>query len=277
MFKKIAILVAILCICTTAYAQEIVKVFESGAIEQGTTVENAVIVFGDLSVDGRVKEAAVVIGGDLNVGPTGQVDGDTVVVFGKLNKEPGAAVLGKTVELSFGKWCSRSNVTKHYALPALGILTVGLVGFLAIAGFLAIFLLIAILFTDKVGRASYYSELHPWRALYHGFIIAVLIIPVTLFLIVSIVGIPIVPLLFIVLSAATLFGYAAVCQLIGLKFLKAIKMSGKPMVIEVIVGFIILTIIAFIPVAGWFVKTLAWLVGLGATVDTRFGTVQKTK
>lgn len=273
--KKLAILAIALCISSTAIAQtkDVVSVFENAIVEDGVIVEDAVVVFGDLSVRGNVRGSAIVIGGNLNVGSNGGVRGDTVVIFGKINKEPGAELLGKTIEMTFGKlWTGNASNIGKCTLPFLGILTIGIVSFFILVGFLAIFLLIVVLFTDRVGKTSYSIELHPWKAIYHGLIIAVLVVPVTIFLIISIIGIPIVPLLFILLSAATLFGYTAVCQLIGLKFFKAIKKPGKPMVLEVIIGFIILGAIAFIPFVGCLVKCVAWLAGLGSAISTKFGT-----
>ncbi|PIR16917.1 MAG: hypothetical protein COV46_06340 [Deltaproteobacteria bacterium CG11_big_fil_rev_8_21_14_0_20_49_13] len=279
MKKLLVVLALFVSIPAFANTKDVVKVFENATVETGASVTNAVVVFGDLNVEGTVRDHAVVIGGDLNVSSNGGVLGKTVVIFGSINKEPGAEVADEIVELSLKRFCTKSSCsTSDFVLPILGLATIGLaglIGLFAVVGFLAIFLLISLLFTDKVGRASYRAERHPWWSIYHGLIVAILVLPVTLFLVVSIIGIPVVPVLFIILSAATFFGYTVICQLIGVKFFRAIKRPGRPMIIEVIVGFIILAILSCIPVAGFFIKTAAWLAGLGVTVDTRFGTRPK--
>ena len=47
------------------------------------------------------------------------------------------------------------------------------------------------------------------------------------------------------------------------------------MLLEVLVGFVAIGLIALIPVVGAFVKTMLWFMGLGAVVVTRFGTNQR--
>lgn len=279
--KKLLVALALfVSIPAFAATKDVVKVFEDANVEMGASVNNTVVVFGDLNVTGTVQDNAVVIGGDINVASGGRILGKTVVILGDLNKDPGAVVSDEAVVLSFDRFCTKGSCSSasNFVLPILGIATVGLaglIGLFAVIGFLAIFLLITLLFTDKVGRASYRAERHFWWSLYHGLVAAILVVPITLFLLVSVIGIPVVPLLFIVLSAATFFGYTVICQLIGVKFFRAIKKPGRPMIIEVIVGFIILAILSCIPVAGFFVKAAAWLAGLGATIDTRFGTKSK--
>lgn len=275
MFKRITFFVILyFCSSTALFAQtkDIVRVFDGATIEESSAIDNAVIIFGDLNVMGGIRNNAVVIGGDINISSTGRIGGDTVAILGRIHKEPGAEITGKALDLSLGRfWRGDASKLRSFSVPFLEVLTLGAIGFFAFAGFMAIFLLIAVLFTDKVGNVSYFIQRDPWKAVYNGLVIAVLILPMTIFLIISIIGIPLVPILFIIISAATLFGYTAVCQLIGLKLFKAVKRPGQPMLLEVIVGLAILGAISFIPVAGWIVKFVAWLAGLGATVSTKFG------
>ena len=274
--KKIivAVVSVILCMSVVSHAQDkhLLKIGSDAVVEEGTSVSNALVVGGDLKVEGTITGNALVVGGDLSVGPRGKVMGNTAVVLGNLSKEPGAEISKKVFELAPEATGKGKGLFLGYVLPIAGVCTVGLFGLAMIVGFLAIFLLIVILFTTKIGETSYYIERHMWKSFYYGLLIAILVAPLMLFLAVSVIGIPLMPVVLIIVSAATLFGYAAVCQLIGLKFFKAIKKSGRPMVLEVVIGFVILAVIAMIPFIGWAIKTLAWLVGLGATIATRFGT-----
>lgn len=274
--KKLLISVAALSIgfvlaVSTANAEDLVKIGSDAVVGAGAEFENVVVIGGDLTVDGTVEKSAVVIGGDLKLGQFAKIEDSAVVILGKIIKEDGAMLPKNTVELSFSKLCT----SKWCFLPALGIFAISLLGIAMFAAFFAVFLIIAVLFTEKVGRASFYIERHPWKSLYIGFVAAVLIAPVTLFLIATIIGIPLIPLLFIILSAATLFGFAVVCQLIGLKFFRAVKKPGQPMVLEVLVGMIILGLVMMIPGVACIVELFAWLMGLGATVATGFGTTAR--
>ncbi len=269
-FLAFVCLVTAATVASAAQSGDVVKFGQGAIVGQGVTVDNAVTIAGDLKIDGEVAGDAVAILGNMTVGSTGKVKGNAVVIFGKLIKESGAEISDKTFEFSLTKFgCGKSCL-----LPLLGIWVVG-VGLVVFIGFGAIFLLIAALFTHKVGKASSFAERHLWRSFYYGFIAFVLILPITIFLLISVVGIPLVPLLFIILSAATLFGYAVMSQLIGLYFFRYLKKPGQPMVIEVLIGFLILAAISFVPVVGALVKIAVWMAGLGATIATRFGTVTR--
>ncbi len=270
MIRKIVFVVLGLSLCHVGFAHassSLVKMGSNAIVEEGTTVDEAVVIGGNLSVHGTVTESAVVIGGDLDVGPTGRITGDSVVVFGKLIKAPGAEVKKDVVEIPLWK----PSCAKTCVLPIIGIWTLGVIGLSMFIGFLIVLILSGAVFTDKIGKTLFYVETRFWKSLYYGVVAAILLGPIALLLLVSIIGIPLIPLLVIAVSAATLFGYAVVCQLIGVKFFRAIKKPGRPMYLEIIIGFIILGLVALIPFVGWIVKILAWLVGFGATIATRFG------
>lgn len=270
MLKKIITFAAVLFICHAAAAQaaNIVRVGEDLTVHEGLVVDNAVVIGADLNVYGVVRGSTVVIGGDLNVGQFGKVLGDTVVLFGKVSKAPGADVEKNVVEVPLDK-----GFLAIFAglFSILGLWTLGLFGIAMVMGFIVLLPLIAIIFTDYVGRASYYVQNHPWKSCYYGFIVALLLVPVNLFLAVTVIGLPLIPLVVIIFCAAMLFGYTAMCQIVGLKFFKAIKKGGQPMVLEVVVGLLILWVVAMVPFIGWLIKAFIWLAGLGATVATKFG------
>lgn len=271
MIKKIAALVFCLALCCSASAaaspHDIAKIGADAVIEEGTTVGDVAVIFGDLIVNGTISEDAAVIGGNLKVGPTGKILGDSAVIFGRIIKSPGAEINNNVVEIPLcGKTCLH-----NWEFPILSLFAMGILGLAMLVGFFVVFLLISLVFTDRVGRSSFYIQTFPWKSLLYGFASSILIVPAILLLVVSIIGIPVIPLFIIVLLAASFFGYATMCQLVGLKFFKAIKKSGRHMFWEVIVGFVIIGIVVMIPFVGWIAKTLVWMTGLGATVATRFG------
>ena len=66
-----------------AFAQDI-------RIERDEEVTDAAIVIGgDLTVDGRVRDGIVVVGGDLHLASTADVRGDVVLVGGQLTRDAG--------------------------------------------------------------------------------------------------------------------------------------------------------------------------------------------
>jgi len=69
-----------------------------------------------------------------------------------------------------------------------------------------------------------------------------------------------------------LFGFIAVGQFIGARLLRLVKRSGSGIVRETFWGLVTLWLIGWIPYVGWMVKALALVIGLGATLVSRFGT-----
>lgn len=273
MLKKAMLLVFACLISFSAFAEthDLVKIGGDVEVKKATTVNDAVVIGGDLEISGDVLGDAVVFFGDVTVRNGAKVAGSTIAIFGKIFKEPDAVVSKDVFELSINKIISNMSNTSC-SIPVMGMGAFWMFLVTVSIGFLALFLLIAILFTGNIGAVSYYAESRMLKSFYYGILVSILVIPLTLFLLISIVGIPIIPLLMIVISAATLFGYAAMCQLIGLKFFKAFKKKGVPMFWEVVVGFAILFFVVMIPVLGWLIKTVVWMIGLGATIATKFGT-----
>ena len=265
MFKKIflAVILAAAILPASVFAKDLVKIGSDVAIPAGDVLEHVVVIGGDLALSGTITEDAIVIGGDIEVAPSGRIEGHSVALFGNVEKEEGAFFAKEPVSMPDGNmWIT---------LPLLGGWLIALISFVILLGMFALLILCALFFTSHIGRVSHFTQMHPWKALLAGVITSVLLAPISVMLLVTIVGIPLVPVLIVLVSAATFFGFAAMCQLIGLKFFMIINKPGKPMFIEVLVGFVIIGLITLIPFVGAIVKTMLWFMGLGAVVVTRFG------
>ncbi len=243
----------------------LVKVGSDVLVPIGANIQSAVAVGGNVDVFGTIQKDAVAVGGDLMVRKSAVIHGDAVCIGGKLIKEPGATITGDNVEISVAN------------LPGLfigkscgwGLSIIGLVSFLS---FLILALFAAAFFPNHLGRISYFGERMPGASFLWGLLMIVLIIPIIILLAVSLIGIIFIPFYLILLAGAAFFGYIAVSQLLGKKILKGMRLRNKPMMIEVVVGFIFLEIINLIPLIGWLIKIIAVTMGLGAVLATRFGT-----
>ena len=70
----------------------LVRVEGSDRVDAGETLAVAVVVDGDLVVDGTVREVIVVVNGELTVANGGRVDGSIIVVDGRLVMRDGSRV-----------------------------------------------------------------------------------------------------------------------------------------------------------------------------------------
>lgn len=273
MSKKILALLFILLLLTPSFAalkgldtsvkeESIVRVGENVVVPQGAEVRSAVAVGGSVIVAGKVQEDVVAIGGDVTLQDGASIGGDVVTVGGLVHKNPVAVIKGNIVEVK---------------LPA-GVVTKGLgwgITLMSVLSFLAFIVLAVILtslFPTQLGLASYYTEKQPGHALLWGFLALLAVPAAVILLVLTIFGIPFIPVLLLLVGAAFLFGYIAISQLLGKLALKAFKVRGKPMAFEVVTGLVILYLVGFLPILGWIVKSLVGLAGLGAAAVTRFGT-----
>ena len=248
--------------------QSLVRVGDNVVVPEGADIKSAVSIGGSVTVLGHVSEDVVSVGGSVFVKETGSVDGSVVSAGGKVIKETGAVIKGDVVEVGMAG-----------VGPAVGFFTKGgmfkgmlLLSFLSFLGFLVLVVILVSLFTPQLGRISGFMEGNLTKNLLYGILIAILFFPILLLLIVSIVGIVLIPVWAIVFASAAISGYIAAGHLIGKKALIAARITGQSMLVETLLGVVLLSIVSLVPFLGGLIKCLAAAIGLGGVYLTRFGT-----
>jgi len=165
--------------------------------------------------------------------------------------------------------------------PVVGAVTAGgvlggllIMQVLAFIGFLVLAILIVAFFSKNVELAAAVAEKSAGKSFLWGLLVVLLVLPITLLLIASIVGIVLIPIWVILLMTAAILGFVAVAEIIGDKILKALKIKKPAIMSNVVVGVVILWLVSLIPVIGWIIKLIAVLCGLGAVLVTRLGTIK---
>ena len=241
---------------------------------------SVVVIGGSARVDGRVMEDVVVIGGGSRInGPVGgdvfavgglvvleanaRVDGDVTGIGRGVEIHPGALVRGKTVDMGMPHFYRWRGWLAFYPRP--GFLWRGMNA----AAVAALAVLLGALFPGALDNVAGAVGGQPGRSFLLGLVLALAFVPGALFLVLTIVGIPLIMVLAAGFVAAWMMGYAAVALLIG----RRITGEGRlGMIVEILVGVVMLGLVRFLPVFGWLIGLAAALFGLGAVFDTRFGT-----
>jgi hypothetical protein len=266
----------------------------------GCSIKIAGSVDGDaVSVGGRIEIMpggvvdgnAISVGGRVDVASGGVVNGDAVAVGGRVHVDEGGVVDGQRSSVGWGAgW---------FGGPTSGFLPFDFSSdfsdfFWTIlrAILLALFAAIAVLFArGPVERASRRVDDEPWKALVAGLLTQLLFFPVlilaTVILAVSVIGIPLlvlVPVAVLAFFVAMLIGYVAVAQALGRWGKQRFGWTISEPYLVVFVGVLLIqavTIVArfvslFGTVAGmigfallclgFFLKYVAWTVGLGGMV-----------
>lgn len=268
--------------------------------------DDVVAIFGTANVNGRVDGNVVAVGGSVHLGPKASVQGDVTAIGGSVERSDSTVVSGQINEVrmarptfgplvNFQPWRNWHWLGDTVRNPFGG--SVNLVATLVRAGLVGLLaaLMIAIL-PAPVSRVADRVASEPWRSGFVGLAAQLLFVPLLVItvvvLAVSIIGIPLlllVPFGLLAVAVALVMGFAGSACAVG-RWVGSRAGSGAPgLLISLVVGLAVLfalTIIArFLGLAGlpvrvvlagvlavgFFVEYVAWTVGLGGVLLSRFG------
>ena len=309
------------------YRDSQVAVGSSLTVHEDEVANEAVVFGGPLFVYGKVAGDAVAIGGSVTV--SGEVTGDVAAVGGSLVLEAGAEVLGDVVSvggeveidenarvrgqiievpfgpnLRFGEWPRAIFGGGHgwrtdgdfFEMSPWGVAT----GFMWEAFKLIVLALFACLVMlvagEPLARVKRRAASEPWKSGLVGLLVLILFAPllvlVTLILVISIIGIPLillVPFFVLALWLVAFLGYSGVALGIGEFLQERFGWQAKSPYLALLLGVLTIqvwSVIGDLLDVGWgplwffavmfgifgaLVKFFAWTVGLGAAVLSRFG------
>jgi hypothetical protein len=278
-----------------------VAVAEDEAID-----DDVVAILGSARVNGRVDGNVVAVAGSIHLGPKANVRGDVTAVGGSVERADGTVVTGQINEIQIARprfgpimsirpwreWHWFGDTVRNPFGGSVDLVAtlvrIGLVGLLAA-------LMVAVL-PVPVQRVSDRVAAEPWRAGFVGLAAQLLFVPLlvitVVILAVSIIGIPLlllVPFGLIAVAVALIMGFAGASCAIG-RWIGQRAGSGVPgllvsLVIGLAVVFALSVIVRFaglaglpvrivlgaVLVAGFLVEYVAWTVGLGGVLLSRFG------
>ena len=279
-----------------------VRIGGSITVPEDEHVTGAVVaVAGSITVNGRVNQDVVAVGGDIHLGSKAEVRGDVVVVGGVVERDPGAKVLGKVSEVAFAipgirirpNWNSWSFPWLDSGPWRAFRLFASVVRMVLFALLATLILLLAPKAVERV-QAAVTTQF--WKSAVVGLLAQLFFVPVLVLTIVvlavSIIGIPLlvlVPFGIVAFFVALLLGLtgaasglARVIQgrsfratptafgllAVGLALIWGITLLGRLVSLG---GGPLAHIGAVVLLTGFIVEYAAWTVGLGGALLTRFG------
>jgi hypothetical protein len=274
MQKKISIFIIIclaLFLASSAFARErdIIRMNTDIDVPQNMVVNDVVAIGGNISVSGRVENNVVAVGGSVTLKAGSYVGGEVVVVGGEIFKDQAATVGEKVTQIYMPRFIP--SVVEF--LQGKWIVLWATISILALLGFLGIAILFAALIPEHIGAIVKIMERSFMIMFLWGLLWSILIVPITVLLAISIVGIILIPVVILLIAIALIIGYIASAVFVGKKILSSFKKIRLPF-INVIVGILILSAIGFVPIIGPVVKIIFLMAGFGAVLLTRFGTTR---
>jgi hypothetical protein len=247
----------------------------------GATVKNDVHALnGNITIAGTVDHDVIATNGDVTLSSTARVGHDVQVINGTLNREPGAQVGGNVRESTAPAPDEDREVGGILGLIArlFGNLGLGLV-------FVVLGTLLVLVAARPVERVVTALEIAPWPAAGVGIVTGVFLVPVlalvSLVLVITIVGILVLPFLWLAVGVA----WAAGLTVMGLWTGRRLAESGRlpaaangSLLVTAACGMaalagVLALLSAIVPWLGTLVTYFVGFVGLGAGLLSRIGGV----
>jgi cytoskeletal protein CcmA (bactofilin family) len=277
-------------------AEEVVAVGGSATVE-GEVEKDVTAIGGSARIDGKVGGEVVAVGSGVYLGPHAEVEGDVTSVGGTVHREPGAKVQGRTNEvgiLPFGRhghfgpwgrdwepWGGVSRVMSSVLFTVLLSLLVCLV------------LLVARVPLERVERQL---VARPWPSALvgiGGFVFFwPLVVAMTILLAITIIGCALFllyPFLFLFVGLLLLLGYSAAAYRLGRVVEGRFGRNFGSPYAAALVGVLLIQVWSILGhmldvlpgpfgffstmmgLFGFLVQAVAWIVGFGAVILSRFG------
>ena len=269
-------------------ARPVVRVGQDYHVTAGSTVREVVVVTGSVIIDGRVERDVVVVLGSVRLGPEAVVNGSMVTVAGTVTVAPGAqvrrdfVVAGGSVDAppSFNPggehvvigasgvaeriqavvpWATRGLLLGRLIVPSLPWM------WTIVAVVFFIYLTLNLLFERPIRACAAVLATKPLSTFFVGLLVLLLTGPVAFILVVSVVGIVVLPFALCALLIAWLFGKVAVSRALGASVIVEDEPGNKLQATRSFaIGFAMVTVAYMIPVLGLVTFVLVAVFGLGS-------------
>lgn len=267
---------------------------------RGVVWGDAVAVMGSVTVSGEVVGTVTAIGDDVRLEAGSKITGDVISVGGRVEQHPDARVLGDISEVDLGPAMRVSGAPFEWRYDEPHIWDMWRLGvawelFWTLTKWILLLLItsfILLVARRPVERVRRVVEQEFWKAGLIGLATWLLLFPVllvaTIILAISIIGIPLLlilwPLAIFVLLVACFVGYTATAWALG-GWLG--RRFGRPLTnpyLALLLGVVVIQLLSFVAellggmggpmwffvlmfgLTGWFVRFVAWTVGLGGAM-----------
>ena len=250
----------------SAEARNKVQIGGDVVVDEGTEVKDAVAVGGSVTVNGKVRDSAVAVGGAVILGPNAVVGNDVVSVGGAVKQAQGSKIHGDVVEVNIPG--ISAIIPFFFEDPSSSwFWTFKIAIFL---GFLALAVLMVALLPKPFNLISNNVQQNLAKVILWAVLGLAVLVPLAFFLVISVVGIPLIALEVFLVGIAFLLGYIAIAQLIGDKIAALMKRPALNVLWVTVMGLLALWLVGWVPFLGSLVKAAVIVLGFGGVLATLF-------
>jgi hypothetical protein len=239
-------------------------------------VEQSVIAFGGkIIIEGQVGETVFGFGSDIELKSTAVVEGEVATIGGQLDKHPAAVVKGDTVTLAFD---TPEFVKDIFAGGWGGLISIILIfKLISLIFWFIIAVVLAAAFPRQTTLASSQLRKNFWPTFGVGLLAIIIFTGVVIFsalLTIVLIGIPILVTVATVGIAVKIFGRVIIFHFFGQSLAMAFNKKNPAVIAAVIIGFLLVSLVTFVPILGSLFSMVINILGWGAVIRTRFGTTE---
>lgn len=245
-----------------------------GVEVDGEALQGVTALNGNVTVTGVVHGGVTVLGGDLILTPTARIEGDALVLGGRLVAAGGSRLSGRAVAYPT---VSRAWLTLIEG-PSLGMGATSPLVLGAKLGLVAAWLALTLLLFASAGRplvrTSEEVRQQPLRCFAAGLVGLSTIVLSALFLsafLPTLLGVPLLVLVAVFALVLKLWGMVAIFHSFGRFCAARLARRRVVQLHAAVLGLSLLGLVKLVPMAGVWVWTAATLIGMGATLRSKFG------
>lgn len=256
--------------------KDVVNLSGAVVVKENQRVDSAISYGGPVTIEknARVDGDVVSFGGDVILQQDARVDGDAVSFGGKVIKAEGAKVKGE--EVSFGGAGLRSVMASKAVKAARPDRVSSDSEGSAVARFFAWFaglfglgFLLMMFAPQRMKTIEAEMQQSPGKNGIAGLLATLASIPLTVFLCITLIGIPVAAAFWVLAALSTLVGLVAVANIVGSRM--PVARLRRTQALALAAGLLLMLLVAKIPVAGPLLISIGALVSLGAIIRTRLG------
>jgi hypothetical protein len=252
--------------------------FGGEIIIRGLVTETVLNFGGTIYIEGEVQGTVVGLGSDITLESTAIVGEDVVVIGGFLEKEFGSTIGGDTVQWGME---TPEDVREFLSEGLGGFLGTSLIPILLVLKLISVLiwfllaLLLAAIFPRQIAHASTQIRNNFWPVFGFGLlsiIVYTALMVFSVFLSLILIGIPVLIALIFLGIIIKIFGRVTVFCFFGESLARAFGSKNPTTIGSVILGFVIVSFVGFIPILGSLFYLVLSCLGWGSVIQTKFGT-----
>ncbi|MFC9709098.1 hypothetical protein ACFTRD_13170 [Paenibacillus sp. NPDC056933] len=222
----------------------------------GQTVDDLYVIGGNADILGHASGIVIVVNGNLHLSATARVDGTVVVIGGKITQDEGAVTGDDIYNITLDTGTQNSLLIGGGIVAGLWLIQ--------LAGSLLLILIPLFFYLVGGRKAKAWVKRKPiasWRKqFYLGSLGSAILIAFSLLCIVTLVGIPLLLVVFLILFAALIMGMTSFSHMIG-GFLQEKWIPNEW--VRLVIGASLIVAFMNIPLIGWLVWLLMMVLSLG--------------